>query len=308
MSFYIKNIKIKNKGLLAPMLEYTTLPFRLLSQKYGCALSYTEMVSINHINKVKDLSQISLLASTTKDKSAVQLVGDFTNQKDFFFAMHLLDSYKHFKIIDLNFGCPSLQVHNMNAGAILLSPNNFSKAVQNLKDVISTINKPTTVKTRLGYHKQITNLFSSFENANVSAISVHGRYSNQAYDVPSDYKTIDYLSKDISIPLIYNGDVNFSNVLDFLSKDYSALMVGRQALSNPFIFKTISKNKVCKRKQVKIIDDYLKICKKHPISFNKKKLALISLTNTIKNSSKFRNLISQSKTDEQLQNVLKNIK
>lgn len=306
MSFYIKNINVKNKGLLAPMLEYTTLPFRKLCQKYGCALTFSEMVPINQIIALKDLSKIDTLISATSDRSAVQLVGNFTKEKDFLCALDFLDTYKHFKIIDLNLGCPSLKVHQMNAGAKLLSKDNFLKAVKNINDATSVIKKPITVKTRLGFYSQnIKQIVNAFENTNVCAISVHGRLANQNYSTFSDYELLKEVSSSCSIPFIYNGDISNNNFNEFLDvSSFSGLMVGRSALTNPYIFKSISKKKRVVINQTKIIKDYLKLTKKYPISFNKKKLALIMLTNKIKDSKKHRLLISRTKTDDQLNKTI----
>jgi tRNA-dihydrouridine synthase B len=306
MSFKIKNIHVKNKGLLAPMLEYTTLPFRKLCCKYGCGLTYTEMASINQINSVKDLSKIDLFDTVSSEKVCAQIVGDFTNLKGFSSAVEILDNYKPFKIIDLNFGCPSLKVHGMNGGAKLLSKGNFTKAVNNVKEVVSTTNKPITVKTRLGYHKEnIQEIVSSFEDADVSAVAVHGRLANQNYSVASDYCLLEDVSKEKSTSFIYNGDVTNNNFNKFLEvPSFSGVMVGRAALSNPYIFKSISKGKKKELKQEKIIKDYLRLVNKYPVSFNKKKLALLLLTKSIPNSSKYRLLISRSKTDDDLKEII----
>jgi tRNA-dihydrouridine synthase B len=306
MTFNIKKILQKNKGVLAPMLEYTTLPFRQLCVKYGCALTYTEMVTINQINAIKDVSKIDLFDTTSSEKSCAQVVGDFTNLKDFSKTIEILDDYKYFKIIDLNFGCPSLKVHDMNAGAKLLSKDNFIKAVNNVKEVASATNKSITVKTRIGYDKEnLRQIVSSFEDVGVCAIAVHGRLATENYSVASDYKLLEDVSKETSVPFIYNGDVTNNNFKKFLKiPSFSGLMVGRAALSNPYIFKSISKGKKQERKQEKIIKDYLRLVDRYPISFEKKKKALLFLTKGIKDSSKYRLLISRSKTEKDLKEII----
>ncbi len=308
MTYYLGKTKIKNKGVLAPMLEYTTLPFRLLCQKYGCALTYTEMVSINRIKAKSSLDEIDLLKSISSETCAVQLVGDFTNRSDFLKVIDILDSYKHFKIIDLNFGCPSFKVHDMKGGAILLSSPYFNKAIENITEAISITKKPITVKSRVGYSQEnIKPIVNSFESAGVSAIAVHGRLANQTYADLSDNLLLERVAKDVSVPFIYNGDVSLNN---FSSLDvcFSGLMVGRSALTNPFIFKSISKKKIFKKHQVKIIDDYLKLTKKHSISFDKKKRMLIMLINNLKSARKYRNLLSLSKTEDQINKIIDLIK
>jgi tRNA-dihydrouridine synthase B len=308
-AFKIKNLKIKNKGILAPMLEYTTLPFRLLCKDYGASLVFTEMVHTNYISKIEDLSKISLLDSNSLEKPVgVQIIGDFTNKKEFLKSIYLLDDYKYFDIIDLNLGCPSKRITDNNFGSALLK--NIDSILPNIKEAVETTKKPITIKTRLGFSKNnIASISTKLINTNISALTIHGRTTKDDYSIKSRYKDILKISKENSIPIIYNGDLNKDNIEFFNSLDFAGLMIGRSALNDPSIFKNINKNNFKKNyKNTKsILNDFLKYSIEYNLPLRQIKIMLLQLVNSIEHCRKYRLEISKSKNIEDIKVIINKI-
>lgn len=300
--FKIKNIPIRQKGILAPMQEYTHLPFRLTCKEYLAGFTTTEMININHILKYKDdLSKIDLLKSTNLEKPcAVQIFGDFSLKKTLK-AISLLDDYKYFDIIDLNLGCPSKKIINSKSGAYNLKQ--FKKVLPIIEEAVQITKKPITVKTRLGFKEnQINYIYSSLLKTNISAISIHGRLATENYSTPSKFKEILNLQKS-EVPIIYNGDVFKENLC--LVNEFKGVMVGRACLGNPFIFKQI--DYFSKKNIILETEDFLSQLKlflefviKYPIPFKKLKVSIIPFFKGKKGSSKIRDLISKSKNESDL--------
>jgi tRNA-dihydrouridine synthase B len=302
--FKLKDVSILKKGFLAPMQEYSHLPFRLLCQEYGSGLTFSEMVNIHYILKNKEnLIDLELLKSTKTEHSAVQLFGDFS-LKETLKAISLMDNYKYFKVIDLNLGCPSNKIISNNSGAYNLKQ--IDKILPIIKDATSICKKPITVKTRLGFSKNnILKNSSLLEKTNVSAITIHGRLAEENYSKKSDVLSVRKVLSQLSIPVIYNGDVFEDNFKEYL--DFPAIMVARGALGNPFIFKKINQSKyfsLTNKNRKKAILLYLKLLKKHPVSFLKTKVSLIPFFKGDQGSFKIREEISKAKTFKEITEII----
>lgn len=301
-SFKIGKFTIRNKGILAPMLEYTNLPFRRLCVENGCALTYTEMVHINQILncQLKDIPELK-----TKDEDypvSLQLVGDFTDTKKTVSAFKKIENMQ-FKIIDFNLGCPSPKIEAGKSGAFLL--DDIDKVSKTLKEIKSETDKSITAKVRLGTTKNnISVIAKSLENAGIDAIAIHGRLKTQGYKTPSDYKVVEKIAKDLSIPVIYNGDISLSNYKMFNDIDvFSGLMVGRAALSNPEIFSLISdKTPKTREENIKL---FIKFSKKYNLEIKYQKNNLLQLVSGFSGSKRLREKLSSSKTQEEIDDILK---
>jgi len=311
MSFKISNFKFKHRGVLAPILDYSTLPYRLLSKKYGASLTYTEMIHIKQIVSLEEqIEKINSLDSCIEDNiTSVQLIGDFTNKKTFLKAISIIDDYKYFKIIDLNFGCPSGKIITGNAGAKLL--DNIDLVLENIKEAKSICKKPITIKTRLGFtEKQINLNANKLISTGIDALAVHARTAIENYSVLADVSLLKKLNKDISIPLIYNGDVGFQDIEMF--DEFQGLMVARRALGNPYIFSQINdydKDLEIKEytfdKRKKALNDFIKIYKEHKIPFTKLKIMVVAFFRDFPKSSVLRDSLSKCKSEEEVFTLIK---
>ncbi len=306
--FKLKNVSIKHKGVLAPMQEYTHLPFRLLCNEYKAGLTFSEMISIHQILNFKDdLSKLDNLFSIDKEgKTAVQLFGNFSDRKKTLEAVHILDKYKYFDIIDLNFGCPSLKIINSKGGSFNLTQIN--KVIPVIDELVSTTVKPITIKTRLGFSKNEINLISSsLFKAGIAGVSIHGRLASENYSHSSNVMAVRQIKEISPVPIIYNGDVTKDNFKQYL--DFDGVMVGRESLGNPFIFKQIDSfvnDRVVLEKENNnnVVLRFLDLVKQYPISFAKLKTSLIPFFKDKVGSSKIRKKISISKDLDEITEIV----
>ncbi|MBN1156183.1 tRNA dihydrouridine synthase DusB [Candidatus Woesearchaeota archaeon] len=225
----IGNIKLKNPLILAPMADVTTISFRLLCKEYGAGLVVTEMVNANGV--VRNNKATLRLARTAEEERpvAIQIFG----QRYVSEAAQMLE--KHADIIDFNCGCPVETVLRQGGGAALLLRPNKLKTI--IEEVTKEIKKPFTVKIRVC--KNLERTARIIEEAGAAAIAVHGRTVVQGYSGKADWGKIKLVKDSVSIPVIGNGDVDSAQkckeMLDETGCD--AVMIGRQAMKNPYVFK-----------------------------------------------------------------------
>lgn len=259
--------KLKNKLVLAPMADVSTLPFRLLCQKYGAALTYTEQLSAMAI--IRDNPRTLKLAETSKEEKLVGLQLFGRSPKILLKAALKLE--KNFDVIDLNFGCPSKKIVEQGYGSALLREKERVRKI--IETLSKNLEKPVTVKMRSGFKKvEALELVKIMEEAGVSAITIHGRTREQGYKGKANWDVIKQVKETVSVPVIGNGDVvdgrSAKELLDYSKCDY--VMIGRAAMNNPMIFNEISyyfktgKEKTAtKEDKVKLFLEYVGLCEKY---------------------------------------------
>lgn len=319
----IGNITIKEKTVLAPMYLITDLPFRILCRKNGAGLVYSEMISSKALvmKNTKSLEMAKVVKS--EEPVAVQIFGD--NPKTMADAAKILEKMGA-SIIDLNFGCPAKDIVEVGAGASLLKNPKKIEAI--VKSVSSAVSIPVTAKIRIGIKnstrindskKNIENsvkLAKLIEKAGASAIAVHGRTLEQQYSGKADWNAIKIIKKAVSIPVIGNGDVKSEeDAARMLSETgCDAVMIGRAAIGNPFIFgrinhylKTGKKEKeLSKKEKISAFFDYAKLAEKHGIlTIQKAKTQGLWFTKGLFGSARLREKMSQARTIEEIEREMK---
>jgi len=265
-SLKIGNIQLKNRIFLAPMVDVTDLPFRLLCRKFGAAIAYTEMINVPAIIHTNEKTE-GMMKTCDEDKPlGVQITGK--ELKDY---RKVVPYLKKFDLVDVNAGCPSIRIaYNSNSGSYLLkNPAKIGKIIRVLKDRGLTV----TGKVRLGFEKNnVLSVAREVEMAGADALTIHARLSNESYKVPAQWDWIKKVKEKIGIPVIGNGDIDSGEKTARMLDIADGAMVGRAAIGNPLIFEQIlnylktGKEKEASYKQrVKIFNDYLKIAKKYDI-------------------------------------------
>ncbi|MFH1054359.1 MAG: tRNA dihydrouridine synthase DusB [Candidatus Woesearchaeota archaeon] len=301
--------KLNSKSILAPMSGVTDVAFRALAKKYGAGLTYTEFVSSSALVRGSDQSNDMLRTDPNEKPKGVQLFG--SSEKEIIKAAKLVE--KKFDIIDINCGCPAFKVINTGAGsAMLKNPELIGKLI---KKLCSEVNKPITIKIRIGIDDKRINAVKVAmiaEKNGAAAIAVHGRTQEQGYSGKADWDMIKEVKKAVAIPVIGNGDVNspevFKQRLDESGVDY--IMIGRAAMGNPYIFKQVGdylkKGEYINKDRLKQFKEYLVLAKKYNIPFKAIKQQAMWFTKGIVGGGKLRLSISKCDDLRNLKNLLKN--
>ncbi|EGT2198478.1 tRNA dihydrouridine synthase DusB [Clostridioides difficile] len=235
----IGNLKLKNKVFLSPMAGVTDLPFRLICKEQGCGLLYTEMINGKALC-YDDENTKKMLKIEEEHPVAVQIFGsepEFMGR-----AAEIMNDYSN-EILDINMGCPAPKVVKNGDGSALMKNPKLAEEV--LRAVVKNSKKPVTLKIRKGWDDNSVNaveIAKIAEDCGISALAIHGRTREQFYSGKADWDIIAEIKKNLSIPVIGNGDVftieDSINMLDKTGCD--AIMIGRGAQGNPWIFKRIN--------------------------------------------------------------------
>lgn len=146
--------------------------------------------------------------------------------------------------IDINMGCPAKKVVSGGRGSALLQ--DFDLALKVAEAVRNTTKLPLSVKMRLGWDEfNIHEFVQELEKIGIDAITIHGRTKSQGFKGKPDWKAIGEIKKLVSIPVIGNGNVvNVEDSKEILkASGCDGVMVGRGALGNPWIFKSMREGK-----------------------------------------------------------------
>ncbi len=238
----ISTINFPSRPLfLAPMEDVTDPAFRLLCKSFGAEMVYTEFVSADAlIRSVKKTAQ-KLTLYDEERPTAIQLYGrDAESMAE---AARIAEEANP-EIIDLNFGCPVKRVATKGAGAGLLQ--NIPLMLEITTAVVKAVNKPVTVKTRLGWdenNKIIVDLAERLQDCGIAALTIHGRTRSQMYKGEADWTLIGEVKNNprMKIPIIGNGDVTTPERAKECFDRYGvdAVMIGRASIGRPWIFAEI---------------------------------------------------------------------
>jgi len=233
----IGKITVENGILLAPLEDVTELPFRVISKRLGADIVYTEFVSSDGLVHDARRSLEKLQLADEERPVAIQIFGgDIAVMKE---AALMAESAGP-DFLDINCGCWVKNVVARNSGAALLKDIPAMAAMT--KALVDTVKLPVTVKTRLGWDKNnivIVEVAKMLEQAGASALTVHCRTRDMGHQGSADWSWIPQIKEAVSIPIILNGDVTtVQHVKDaFESTGCNAVMIGRGAIGNPFIFR-----------------------------------------------------------------------
>jgi len=254
MKLDLKSFIKENPLLLAPMDAVTDIGFRELCEDQGASYTCTELISVESL--IRGKVPIYRYQRRNLKINCVQIFG--SNPESFEEATKFLVKTGEADIIDINFGCPSSSVTGADSGSILLKdPEHVEKIV---KAVVKHSNVPVTAKIRLGYtSKTYLEIAKIIENAGVSLITVHGRTAKQKYSGTANWDAIKEVYDNLSIPVIGNGDIKEEADIKKIGIYCDALMIGRAAIGNPYLFKRLST--YYKTKKIIEIDDRKQIQK-----------------------------------------------
>lgn len=242
MKWKIGNVEIDNQLVLAPMAGITNEAFRSICKEMGAGLVVCEMIS----DKALSFHNAKTIKMTGVNKAehplSMQIFG--ADVDTLVYAAKWIYENTDADIIDINMGCPVNKVaKRAGAGSSLLKDPN--KVYEITKAVVEATPLPVTVKIRIGWDDNSINAVENakmIERAGASAIAVHGRTRAQMYSGHANLDVIRDVVRAVNIPVVGNGDiVDGPSALHMLEyTGCKAIMIGRGALGNPWIFKEIN--------------------------------------------------------------------
>jgi tRNA-dihydrouridine synthase C len=235
--------------ILAPMEGVTDSPFREFITRTGyydyCVSEFIRVSgTILHPKTFKKHVPELLNQSRTKAGTPVQiqlLGGDPERLAES--ALNAIEAGA--SGIDLNFGCPAPTVNRHDGGATLLQyPDRIEKIIRTVRDRVPS-SFPVSAKMRLGFSDpgSIDENAKRAEQAGASWITIHGRTKTQGYIPPAYWKPIGKVKKNISIPVVANGEIWTIDDFKKCQEETGCIhfMIGRGALARPTLAKEIRK-------------------------------------------------------------------
>lgn len=221
---------------LAPMQDVTDLPFwRLMSRYGGPDVYYTEYFRVHPTSNLERDILESVTRNPTGKPVIAQMIGN-----DVPSLVRTAKELQRYPVaaIDLNLGCPAPIVYRKCAGGGLLrDPRHVDTILGALRQAIEI---PFTVKTRIGFETSdvFDEILRLFEKHRPDLVTVHARTVQQMYRSPVRYDLIEHAVKNLTLPVLANGDVDSATKAVKVLRDTGArgLMVGRGAIRNPWIF------------------------------------------------------------------------
>jgi tRNA-dihydrouridine synthase B len=238
--FLIGPYSIGSRTVLAPMAGVSDQPLRSLCAEQGAGLVISEMITADTRLWHTPKSHHRLQWANTAGPRCVQIAGSEPQQ--------LADAARACvdlgaQVIDINMGCPAKKVCNKAAGSALLRDERLVSEI--LCAVVNSVTVPVTLKIRTGWdsaNKNALSIARIAETSGIQALTIHGRTRACRFAGTAEYDTIADVVASVSIPVIANGDINSplkaKQVL--LQTGAQAVMVGRAAQGNPWIFREIN--------------------------------------------------------------------
>lgn len=236
----IGNLEIAGRAVLAPMAGAGDRAFRETCARFGAAFTVSEMVSAKALEfNDKKTAELMDLGESARP-AAIQLFG---TQPDVMAAAGEKAMAFSPDAVDINMGCPAPKITGSGAGSALMkNPPLCGEIVAAVK---AAVNVPVTVKIRAGWDENSVNavrVAEICEQAGAAAVFVHARTRSQMYTPPARWDIIKKVKQAVKIPVIGNGDVTGaqSAALMLEQTGCDAVMVGRGALGNPWVFRQIN--------------------------------------------------------------------
>ncbi|MGC2619134.1 MAG: tRNA dihydrouridine synthase DusB [Acidobacteriaceae bacterium] len=262
-SFQIGGVPVAPATVLAPMAGVTDTVFRrfirnasvfssesnhpesieaeVSNQQSGCGLIMTEFTSADGLSRMRESKRKRYLTFYDDEHPiSAQIFG--SNPETLAEAARIVQD-TGFDMVDLNLGCPAKRVVSCNGGSGLLRDLPLIQTI--FEAVRAAVTIPFTVKFRLGWndnHIVCVPLAKLAEDCGLNAVALHARTREQGYSGQARWHHIAEVKDAIKLPVIGNGDVRTpEDACALIAKTgCDAVMIGRAAPANPWIFRQIA--------------------------------------------------------------------
>lgn len=238
----IGNVEIPDFPLLlAPMEDVSDPPFRYVCKINGADVMYTEFISSEGLIRDAIKSRKKLDIFQYERPIGIQIFGG--DEESLSLAAKIVEAVQP-DFLDINFGCPVKKVVCKGAGAGVLKDIKLMERLT--RAVVSSVQIPVTVKTRLGWDEKSINIEEvalRLQDAGIKALTIHARTRTQMYKGVANW---DYILKvkenpSIEIPIFGNGDIDSPQKAKQYKELYKpdGIMIGRASIGYPWIFNEI---------------------------------------------------------------------
>jgi tRNA-dihydrouridine synthase B len=238
-SWWIREIEIPTRVVLAPMAGVSVQAFRRQGRRYGAGLVCSEMVSCAGIEHRNEKTLGYLRVSSDEHPLAIQIFG--SEPRAMAEAARMVEAAGA-DLVDMNFGCPVRKVTKTGAGAHLLEHPELACRIT--EAVASAVSVPVSVKMRRGVEdgsRACLELGPQLVQAGAATLTLHPRSAEQMYTGYADHTLTAELVSLVDVPVIASGDVTSGAKAEAVlaATGASAVMVGRGAQGNPWAIREI---------------------------------------------------------------------
>lgn len=241
--FRVGPVSVAPGLVLAPMSGVTDSPFRRLVKRCSgdaVGLVVSEFIQIEMLTRGNLRSAIRMAFDAGERPVAIQLYGA---DPELMAEAAMMVEDAGADLVDINCGCPAPKICKRGGGAGLL------KDLPNLARLLDAVTKavtiPVTVKARNGWSDDTKNHLETLrvvQDHGGQALTIHGRTRTQLYTGEADWSAVADCKRAATIPVLGSGDIMTAADARkrFVETGCDGVLVGRGAITNPWIFKQIS--------------------------------------------------------------------
>ena len=231
---------------MAPLADYTDLPFRESMRRQGAKFLFTQMIDSGALvwsrrskKSLAERNQKTITRGKSEPWLGVQLLGNVPEiLKE---AVEILNE-QEFDVLDLNMGCPMKKVTKRGCGAAMCDDSDLAQ--WSLETLVKTSRFPVTAKTRIISHDDIeanVKWAKQLESTGIQALTIHGRERSAIYAGEPAFDSLKAIADALDIQVIANGGImSASRSLEMSEKSgIDCQMVARGAIGNPWIFREL---------------------------------------------------------------------